>query len=385
MARASQLPSEILVNPDEKLVIVTPEVSQAFPGSEYAFKAVDDVFLDDPEKYLYNLEESLFSFRSSTGAQIDCSLIPGNSDEILVMWAPFSDSAPRSSAEDMYRYISGEKISKGRAAPNSWNQTTKSGVVAELLKATGRDIPVLTIFSPLPSVPHNAYTHEEYKQIRRGDFTSSGRVAAEALEHAQDQLHGKRSETQLGDIHVHGASLGASTAIGTANSFKRAVRTVTAQELIVAPKNVVPDLALRFTVKGTAGEASEEKIGPWFPQIAEPLLRQKIDSDGNEPMMVGRMLQGMSKVSRLKGLTRPGRNMVPRLIEGLAESGTSVLVPLAENSGLTHDTPNYLPDAGEHVLFVRATEGKRTTHLIDEHVALTALATVMHINQTRND
>lgn len=385
MTHSMELPTEILVDPDEKLVMVTPELDRAFPAAEDAFRAVDVAFLCDPESYLHNLEESLFSFRSSTGAQIDCSLIPGNSDEMLVMWAPFSDSAPRSSAKDMYRYISGEKISKGKAAPNSWNQTTKSGVVAELLRATGQDMPVLTIFSPLPSVPHNAYTHEEYKQIRRGDFTASGRIVTEALEHAQDRLHGKMSETQIDAVHVQGASLGASTAIGTANSFKRAVKTVTAQELIVAPKNVVPDLALRFTVKGTVGDVSEQEVDKEWSHIAEPLLRQRIDGDGNELMMVGRMLQGMSKVSRLKGLTRPERNMVPRHIEKLAALGISAAVVLADNSGLTHDTPTYLPNAGERVLRVRATEGKRTTHLIDEHVALTALAVVMHINQTRND
>lgn len=385
MPSTRELPPEIVVNPAEKTVIITPEVAQVFPDATEAFQKVDEAFSRDPESYLNRLEESLFSFRSSTGAEIDCSLIPGSSDEILVMWAPFSDSAPRSSAKEIYHYISGEKINKAKAAPNSWNQTTKSGVVAELLKATGKDMPVLTIYSPLPSVPHNAYTREEYKRIRRGDFSPSGRIVQEALEHAQDRLHGKKSETQLDEVHVHGASLGASTAIGTAYSFAKAVRTVTAQELIVAPKTVFPDLAARFTVRGTAGEASEREVDESLPKIPEPLLRQKIDSNGNELMMVGRMLQGMSKVSRLKGLTRPERNVTPYHIEHLAKQGTSVLLPLAEQSGLTHDTPNYLPQAGEQVLPVRATKGERTTHLIDEHVALTALIAVMHINKTRND
>jgi hypothetical protein len=376
-----EFPAEILVNPKDKLLVVTPELEASFPNAVQVFEEADQAFINDPEAHLKSLEGSLFTFESSTGAKIDCSLIPGNGSELLVMWAPFSDGSPNSNAETIYKYISDDKFSKVKAAPNSWNQTTKSGVVAELLRAVDREMPVLTIFSPLPSFPHNAYTHEDYEKIRQGNFGPAERITSEAIDHSQDRLHGKKSETQIDRLHLQGASLGASTAIGAADKLR--VQTVTAQELIVAPRNVFPDLAARFTVKGTVGDASHIVVDENWHQIPEPVIRQKIDSRGNEPMMFARMLQGMSKVSRLKGLTRPGRNETPRLIESLVESGVSVLVPLAENSGLTHDTPKYLPGNGEHVVNVRAVAGERTSHLIDEQVALTGLMAVMNVRNNK--
>jgi hypothetical protein len=308
---------------------------------------------------------------------------------MLVMFAPFSDSAPRSNARTIYEYMMADADnlpSKSAAAPNSWNQTTKSGVVAELLKAVDLELPVLTIFSPLPSFPHNAYSHDEYKYIRQGDFTPASRLVAEATAAAQDRLHGPKSETQLDEFDFHGASLGASTAIGAATGTQlageRAVRTVTAQELIIAPRTI-GELAVRFIIKDPIGEASDLVLPESYSSIPEPLIRQKIDRAGNEPAMVGRMVQGMSKLSRLKGLTRPGRNMVPKHIECLLDQNVSLMIPLAESSGLTFDTPAYLPGGYEHVVNVRATKGERTAHLIDEHVGLTAMLAVLNIRNAR--
>jgi hypothetical protein len=382
----SNYPAEVFVDPFEKIVFLTPELEKSVPDSQKAFEAVDEVFASDAETHLKYLEETLFTFKSSTGADIDCSLIPGKGNEMLVMWAPFSDGSPNSSAETMYQYIIDASTSKIKAAPNSWNQLTKSGVVADLLQATGHEMPVLTIFSPLPSTPNNAYTHQDYKQIRRGNFTPASRITSEAIQHAQDRLHGSKGETQMDELHLHGASLGASSAIGAANGLltlaNHAIRTVTAQELIVAPQNVFPDLAARFTVKGIVGEVSEKTADDTWVAIDEPLIRQKIDGRGNEPMMFARMVHGMSKVSRLKGLTRPSRNETAQLIENLVGADIAVLLPLAENSGLTHDTPKYLPNVGEQVVKVRAIEGQRAAHLIDEHVSLTALMAVMNIRQS---
>lgn len=293
------------------------------------------------------------------------------------MWAPFSDSAPKSSAEEIYRYIAGESISKRQAAPNSWNQTTKSGVTHNLLQAIGKDMPVLTIYSPLPSVPHNAYTRQERKLVKQGDFTPSARIVEEAVAHAQERLHGKTSETQIDSYDMHGASLGASTAIGAAHSLKDQIRTVTAQELIIVPKHL-GSLAARFTVKSVHEGLAADRQQAGNIVIDESAIRQAIDKNGSELMMVARTLQSICKPSRLKGLTGGDRNQTPRLIEELVENNVSVAVPLAEHSGLTHDTVNYLPQAGEQVITVRAIEG-HATHLIDEHVALTALIAAAHI------
>jgi hypothetical protein len=386
MNKFDLLPPEVLVNPAQKIVYETPILGQVMPNAVTAMQAVDIAYGNDPEAFLKSLEASQYSFQSSTGAKIDYSLLPGKGSRMLVMWSPFSDCAPKSTASDIYHYaINDETVSRGQAAPNSWNQTTKSAVVHQLLKAIDLEMPVLTIFSPLPSFPHNAYTHSDYELIRFGNFMPADRITAEAVADAQDRLHGPLSETQIDEFDFHGASLGASTALGAALGATwrdKQVHSVTAQELIIAPKNVVPDLASRFILKDPVGEKSDFEVEPDLRQIAEPLIRQQIDRAGNEPAMIGRMLLGMSKLSRLKGLTRPQYNLTPAVIELLvADHGVSVVVPLAESSGLTHDTSQHLPKAGEEVIIVRATAGERTSHLIDEHVALTALTAVMNIRR----
>jgi hypothetical protein len=377
----SNLPGEVIVNPKEKLLYVTPELEASFPDVADAFWDVNETYRKNPGAVLKNLSDSQYTLNSSTGAQIDYSIIPGRGSELLVMWAPFSDRSPKSDSETLlqYMYLDDADISRNEAAPNTWNQMTKSGVISELLKAAGCEMPVLTIFSPLPSVPKNAYTHQENKKIRNGDFGPAARITEEAIRAAQERLHSLGGETQLELTHLQGASLGASSALGAANE---SVHTVTAQELIIAPRNLL-DLGARFTIKDPVGEKSQLVPEKSWSVISEPLLRKKIESKGNEPMMIGRMLQGMSKFTRLMGLTHPESSEMPHIIERLAAAGVSVMIPLAETSGLTHDTPKYLPDNGEHVVKVRATEGERTAHLIDEHVALTALMTVLNIRNSR--
>lgn len=390
--QCAELPAEVIVDPEAKEVVITPEIEAALPGATDLFAAADEAFAENPRQYLREREASLFSFRSSTGAKVECSLSPGDGNEVYVMWAPFSDSIPQSSAEQMYGYTQLDKDDVGMAdkvfaKPNSWNQMTKSAVMAEVLRAAGVKMPVLTIFSPLPSVPSNAYTHEEYKQIRQGDFAPSARIAEEALEVVQDHLHGPHSETQIDTINGHGASLGASSAVGMACGIvldgKKDVKTVTAQELIVAPDNVIPDLASRFTVKGIVGKESTVRVPDHYPRLGEPLLRRLIDKAGNEPAMFAHMLRGMSKLSRLKGLTGGHNNRTAENIHFLQDSGVSVVIPLAENSGLTHDTSEYLPGVGEEIINIRATEGQRVAHLIDEQLGPTLLIAAMHVARAR--
>jgi len=115
----SNLPGEVIVSPEKKLLYVTPELEASFPDVADAFRDVNDVYRYNPGAQLKSLDESLFTYKSSTGAKIDCSLIPGRSSELLVMWAPFSDSSPKSDSETIYRYISTDEVSKNKAAPNS--------------------------------------------------------------------------------------------------------------------------------------------------------------------------------------------------------------------------------------------------------------------------
>ena len=340
------------------------------------------------------LEKSVFSFASRGGSHppVRCSLIHGRTvrDELLVVYAPFADGAPKSSADDIYHYMRGYEhnpISKNEAAPNSWNQISKSGVMQGLLQAVDADMPVLTIFSPVPT---HAYSSAERAAFRGGDFTPVARLTAEAVDCAQKQLHGSRSETQIADLHLHGASLGASNAIGAGSGLDRRqefnIQSVTAQELIIGPKNYFPDLANKFR-KPTVGEPSIEIVTKManYARIGEPAIRQLIDRDGVEqPATAARGIISMLKYSYLKGLTDPAHNETPADIARLAEAGVHLAIVLAANSGLTQETAQYLPaSAQDSVVGVRAENGHRVAHLLDEHVTPTVLLAAMNVARAR--
>jgi len=378
-----KIPAELITNTNDKSVVLTPELETGLPGVKSVFKEIDEAFLYNPEKYLQKLEASMFSFRSSEGGEVACSLIHGHSskdDEILILFAPFSDRDPKSSSDKLYDYIvsndSPGMIKKEIAAPNSWNQTTKSSTIYEMLSALGNDMPVLTIYSPLSS---GIYSANERKQIRNGDFSPAGRITKEALAVAQEKLHGLHSETSLGKVHISGASLGASNAIGAASNKelnqKLDIQTVTAQELIMGPKNL-GDLATRFTVKPLVGEDSNTDTDN-NERINETAMRKIVDAHGSELIgTTSRMIKGM-KPTYMRGLTKP--EITVRAIEELLDNNTSLLVALAENSSLTHETPSYLPKSGEKLITLKAEKGQRLGHIADEHVALSALVTILNI------
>ena len=385
---AEAIPQEIIINPEDKAVVVTPEVNKAFPELAEAFQDANEAFWHDTTDYLENLGQSVFSFRSKGGlrARVTASLITGENpgNELAVVYAPFSDGPPNSSTEDIRDYMLQRKpISKSRAAPNSWSQVTKSVVLSELLRFADDDMPVLTIFSPVPT---GAYNYWQRREFKLGDFRSAANITEEAVDIVQEKLHGRDSETQITKLHLHGASLGASNAIGAGSEFHQRgydfdIRSVTAQELIIGPKNI-PDLAAKFMVKSTVGEASDIIVPADYPRIKEPHMRNLIDRDGYELATFGRMLNGMSKRTYLKGLTKPGKNMMPHNIEYLLENDVPLVVALAENSGLTQDTAKYLT-GHEDVIHIRAESGHKANHLVNEHVALTALIATLNIRRSR--
>lgn len=387
-------PAELMIDSEKasKSVHVSPELEEALPHIIEAFSKVDDPFLENPEGYLSRLEDSVFSFRSKTGAEVACSLLYDDNskkDELLVIFAPFADGAPKSDAEQLYKYIAGPLpagikgfATKQKAAPNSWNQTTKSSVVFELLGALGSGMPVLTIYSPVPT---GAYTRQERQAFKQGDFTPASRIALEAINIAQQQLHGTHSETRLDKVNLYGASLGASNAIGAVEGLLSKdiiVPTVTAQELIMGPTSFIPDVVKRFMVTGRVGEPSSAKLPNNFSEIYEPQIRQSVDDNdkGNELAMFLRRVQAV-KPTYLRGLAHPEDTV--DTIENLLDNNVALLVALAENSSLTHQTRNYLPGDEEKVITVRGKKGQFADHIIDEHVALTAIITALGIKNKK--
>jgi hypothetical protein len=384
---SSELPSQIITNTETKAVTITPEIEAILPGIDQAFAEADKAFLDDSEKYLANLESSMFKFRSSEGSDVACSLLHGPDsklNELLVICAAFSDRDLKSNGSELYEYITASTqpgfFTKEKISPNSASQTTKSAVIFELLKALGKNIPVLTIYGPVPS---HAYSFKERKQFRKGDFSPDARLIQEAITEVQDRLHGPKSETQINDINLSGASLGASRVMGAGRGLLDKdfqVPTVTVQEPILGPKNL-PDLAKRFTVDQYVGEPSDETVSQNNSKVEEPALRQAILKYGSEPIgMTARMVKGM-KPTYMKGLTKPEATI--QAIEHLLDNNVDLLLALAENSALTHQTAGHLPHSGERVIQIRGENGQKIGHLADEHVALSALVAALNIARPR--
>jgi len=386
MSNNPEIPSQIIIDTAKQSrgVILSDELQRALPGTPEAFVKVDEAFLKGPEAYLDQLHESLFTFKANGGPEIPASLLYGSDskkDEILVIFAAFNDGAPKTGPDELTSYLtktidSAPSIGdKQRALPGTWNQTTKSSVIFELLNAIGSGMPVLTIYSPIPI---GAYNRGEKRNMReKGDFSPAGRIAQAAVDKAQKILHGAHSESRIDKINFQGASLGASNAIGAAdyllNKNQMDVKTVTAQELIMGPD--LGGIIKKFSIAGRAGEPSDLKVSN-SPKIYEPHIRQAIDRYGSEPSMYARMFKA-ARLTYLRGLAHPQNTATT--IERLLDNNVAVLAALAENSGLTHQTKSYLPHDKEKVVTVRAEKGQYADHLIDEHVALTGLIVALAV------
>ncbi|HUD03382.1 MAG TPA: hypothetical protein VMR51_01180 [Patescibacteria group bacterium] len=377
-----EIPKEIITNTDNRSVVLTPELVVAIPDIDEAFKQVDKKFLDNPENYLSNIEDSVFTFHSSEGEDVACSLLYGpmsKPDELLVIFAPFSDTAPKSQSSDIYGFVTSNikngLFVKEKASPNSWSQSTKSAVIFELLEALGKGMPVLTIYSPIST---GAFSTLERKSIKNGDFTPVARITLEAIAAAQDRLHGPKSETQIDKHNISGASLGSSNGIGAAEGLVRngrEVYTVTAQELILGPKNL-RNLGKRFTTHGIVGAASEENYSRDYPIIQEPAIRRTIDKKGSELFgTYSRVVKAMKPVY-MKGLTKP--EAIVRSVEYLLDNNVNLLAAIAENDAMSYQTRDYLPE-GVDVVNLRGEKGQKLGHIVDEHVALSALVVALNV------
>jgi hypothetical protein len=376
-----QIPGELIVDMDKenRSLVITPELDLAMPDLRLAFHEVDDRYLEDPPAYLARMSESVFHI-ARNGRETACSLIydseTAEADSLLMMFAPFSDGPPEtppSAILDLSRKEEAGLRDKEHAKPNTWNQATKSVVTHDLLKALGHGMPVISIYSPVPT---RFYGKDERKSIRRGDISPVGETAKLAIEHAQDIFHGPYGETRITDIHTHGASLG-DNAIGAASVLTREdelrVRSVTAQELILMRGGLFR-LADRYMLRKDIGEPSdlEPDLTVGMPRIFEPAVRQDIDKHGVESSTYWRVLKAMSKITYLKALTRPV--WLSEQVEYLADEGVGVTVANAVNSRVSYDTDGFLPFGHENLDYttIVGVHGQKVGHLADEHVALVA-------------
>ena len=369
----------------------TPFLQKEFPDLQESFAEVDQKLGQPKDEFLggQQFELDLGDGYKDVAVSTIFDVESQKSTEALVIFAPFSDVKPESDGATIRQYMQsvqdGESIGfkdKQHARPHSWNQTTKSRTIHDLLAAEGHAMPVITVFSPIPL---GAYDREQRKNFKNGDFLAAADVAEAAILKLQEHLHGTRSETQISGVHTNGASLGASNAVGAAigiNSDRFDLKTVTAQELILGPAGL-GSLARRFTIGATVGEASSEGTSALVDSIPEPLMRRLVDAAGNEPAMFLRMAKGASKIPYLKGLTQPNR--IREDLEQLTNDGVFVLSALAANSGLTKDTPRFLPLGHENFMLAKVVgvNGKKADHLINEHVTASATIALMGVSRLR--
>jgi hypothetical protein len=155
-----ELPSEIIMDNDKATrgLIYTPELEKALPAWPLpeAFRAVDDIQNRNRFAYLGEVAASVFSFRHRRG-EVTAAAFWNNArpsaDSALVTWPPFTDCAPRSSADTASEYSyspSANPISVMRAKPNSWRQAIKAATSNDLENVLEDGKVVLAFFSGMP-------------------------------------------------------------------------------------------------------------------------------------------------------------------------------------------------------------------------------------------
>jgi hypothetical protein len=358
-------------------LIFTPELAEALPNLPEAFEQVNQAQNTDREAYLNEIIGSVFSFRHRLG-RVTCAALwnhaGDNPTEALVTLPPFTDCAPRSSGKRLADYSTKEEaglLDIIKAAPNSARQIIKLATSNELEHTLGAGKVAVAFFS---DTPMRAYSLRQRAEILGGGFGSMTEIVEHGLAEVQDRLHGPKSETQISDIHLAGASQGASQAVAvgshlTNEGSEYRVKTVTTQELIMGPKNY------RQLLKGLGGHIGEVSTIDVAEQehIPETTLLHNIDRHGNEPAMFGRMLKAsVLKPFNMAGLTKPMQTYLH--IDNLDARNVPVTILLAAQSGLTQETATYLQNCSNNVglVTVRAVAGQFADHLADENVDVVA-------------
>lgn len=377
-----KLPRELYTNPSTRDVYAPPNINETLPGAVNYFED-QTTNTENLLSQLHKLESSIFHLKSG-GEYVSCSLIHGSqvSKEALIIFAPFSDSEPKSLPEYVYENSKLEKsglLQRRKADSNSWNQITKSAVVHQLLAATGNEMPVLTVFSPLSP---RVFNKKERSEIKKGRFNAAGRLAIEALSLGQSHLHGAQSSTRIDTIHLAGASLGAHNALGAASfMIERGagwVGSLTAQELIIGPTSVA-ELAQKYFNPISGPESQTNPPENWI-KISEPAIRS-IDKNGYSPATFARMLRGMASLTFHKGMTHTEE--ADLAMGKLYKNNVPLLVAVGENSSLTPLTAVHMPYNFQDMITVKGTKGEMAGHIINEHVALSALVIAMGIMKAK--
>jgi hypothetical protein len=376
---------QLISSPHSKDLVLTAELTNVLPGYDSAAELTDEAYLDSPKDYLTWVYSTVNTLESEHGAKVPYSLMyeegVDKTDEVLVIYAPFSDIAPLRDPDTMFDYtVNADEtgfLKKERIKPGSMNQATKSAMTYQMLKNLGYNIPVVTIYGPVPS---HAFGFKDRSKMRHGDFTPNGKLLTEVLNEVQAKINGDSKDDKITKLHGSGVSLGASHVIGAMASSEidsdYNVKTVTANELIMGITNL-PDLANRFILKSAIGEPSTENRSTIDQHVNEFAMRRQIDGKGAEPIGNNlRPIKGM-KPTYMIGLLRS--DPTKKAIDKILGSNTSFVVALSENSSMSEKTKLHLPKEIGFVIMMRATNGNRLGHLSGEHVHLNVAPVAQNI------
>ena len=391
------IPEVITVDMEKetRAVIYDDGLKASLPGLQESFNSADSEYerikADAPDTLAGRLMEINLGNKASARASLIVNGDSSKSTSALVIFSPFADCAPETSGSNIARYTAKSSpniLDKHKYLPHSWNQTTKSHSIHNLLLAEGIGMPVITIFSPIPP---GVYDKDDRDLIQRGDFIPAAYLAqaavAESVKVVQDYLHGTSGETKIRDVHLYGASLGAHNALGAGrylDETSESLRTmsITTQELILGPSNL-RELFRRYT-RGldSHGEKSEIDEPEDATRLQEPLMRREIDGHGNEVWAYTRTLGAMAKLVYMRGLTNPYPS---RLNFYEAPRRAKITIANAVNSGITAETDFELPDPllpRMHMIRVQALRGQYAGHKINEHVGLSSTVALLGIKRS---
>lgn len=396
-------PETLTVHPEFKSLHFDQNLQRVLPALRYYSEAIDARYESDRFAAFERIHRGRFSLETRTGRGV----IEGDAifdvetavnTEAMLWFAPFSDPAPNSGPEDLLEYVNKlpheTQGDAQRGMPHSWNQSIKSYILHELLREAGYGMPVITIYG---LTPQSAFTPYELNQYAVGDFSVSAVTAVKALRRVQDMLHGPREETQINLVNFGGASLGAHHALFAAAHLRAAsngrfqTESYSGQELILGPKS----LSELTKFARNTGEPAGKPM-PDVESIAESKIRTDTDGGKNELQFWLRIVQGMLKTKYLKGLTRPEPAI--EMLRVLQKQGVSSQIALAENSAITQQTMETLPEDLRHSgnmhfvnvqsgMYPEDTEAKPIDHLINEFgfpSAVIALRGVMKSNGSPN-
>lgn len=384
------------VTGEEKGMLSLTEMGNLIPRElSTVFRQIDEVYQADQRQYLTEAVgdvEKIKIYETSKAA--DCSFIydadTAKAREALVIFAPFSDVAPKSPVDKLLKFLqlSPDEISiedRMRAQPHSYNQVVKSKTIHDLLKLEGFGMPVVTIFG---LIHPKTYSEKERKRFKEGNFSATTRLVENALSRLEDRLHGT-GQNRISKVHFYGPSLGATNGLGAAakpyhhGNFQ--VGSFTGQEMLMGPDKFprIPRLGGRFLFKQQVdGGPRYLPPGTWN-RIAEPLLRREFTERGNEPQMLAQMAIAMSRLTFLKGLTRPSFAKEDMWI--LSNHGIPTTLASAHDSGLSIEAQEFFTseytDYRVQNIVVKAVGDQRIGHELNELVtpsATIALAGIAH-------